>query len=180
LRGLLGSLPHDILYAIAWPIEDAPRAGVASDSRDGASLLCGCRLNDRCVVEFLWEWLPDLPEYTETIAIDGPDARLVLEFPQPFLRDGRGLVTLYTSDKQVRREERLREGFGSAFVAEMTSFHESIRAGTDSGVELSGALDDIRFLQRLVARIAHDNGLLVGGEVGVEAGAAQTALRSRP
>jgi predicted dehydrogenase len=178
LRGLFGSLPEEVLYACAWPLDDAP-SGATVTERDGVSLLCGSRLSDRCVLELLWEWLPDLPEYTESISIDAPAERIVLEFPQPFLRDGRGVTRLQTGDARVRREERWRGGHESAFLAEMSSFSDAIRDGAGSEAELSGARADILFLQRVVARLALENGLSVGGEVGMQVGGQATEVRPR-
>jgi predicted dehydrogenase len=179
LRGLFGSLPEEMLYACAWPFEDAPGGDGSAAERDGLSLLSVSRLSDRCIVELLWEWLPDLPEYTESISIDGPAERVLLEFPQPFLRDGRGVARLQTGDSQVRREERWQGGHESAFLTEMNSFHEAIRDGAGSEAELSGARADILFLQRVVARLALENGLSVGGEVGLQVGGPAAAAGPR-
>ena len=178
LRGLFGTLPEEMLYACAWPLEDAPGSGPVAE-RDGVSLLCGSRLSDRCVLELLWEWLPDLPEYTESITIDAPAERVVLEFPQPFLRDGRGVARLLSGDKHVRREEWWRGGHESAFLTEMNSFYAAIRDGAGSETELSGARADILFLQRVVAQLALENGFSVGGEVGLQVRAPATEIRPR-
>jgi predicted dehydrogenase len=163
---VLGSIVHDlaVMRAFAgnpvaidavdvWP-SDAWPPSVSIDGRlDG-----GARFAIR------WHYLPDHPAYREEVRVITDDAAIELEFPSPYL--------LHTPTRlrvsRLQGIDRADTDFRSvteAFEQELLAFHALV---VDGAVPKAGVADgraDIVTSQRVIARLAAQQGLPIETEV---------------
>lgn len=143
-------------------------------------------LSERCVninlrfgsadCHLSWVDLPGIARYRQEFAFYGPDQRMTLKLPSPFLRNmpSRLLVEGGESGTSHSWEREELVSFEEAFKCELIAFHASIASGIDPPTSGIDGLNDIRLCE-LIAQThmradAHRAGrAAVGGLVGGEA-----------
>ncbi|MFE3203363.1 Gfo/Idh/MocA family protein [Embleya sp. NPDC059237] len=166
LRALGFTLPtsFDTADLWPWPVEGEPPCLLASAPLgiDGAARLV---LN--------WNWLPDHPEYGEEVAVLARDGRLRLDMAAPYLVDVRSTLRVERAHDGASRDSLVRSGYDTGFVVQLAEFAASITHGAPVRSTASGAAEDVRCLQALIAAIARRADVRVGGEAALVEGDAR-------
>ncbi len=158
MRALGLPLPRRFDFGRAWPFDvDAP-------GDDPASLHGVADLGDGSLLEIGWNYLPHYPDYAEEIAVFGPDGRIRLAMPGPYLAAHRAELSVQLFDDEIRRDTVSRAGHTTAFVRELEAFADSIVDGSPVLSDTAGAAADTAALQAFTAAIGRDLGLDVGTE----------------
>ena len=105
-----------------------------------------------------WVDLPGIARYSQQVALYGPDKRLVLTLPSPFLRSAPSLLTIEggepgTAHAWVREEV---VSYDEAFKRELIEFHDCVTTGREPRTSGVDGLRDL-LLCEAVAR-AHRTG----------------------
>jgi predicted dehydrogenase len=89
-----------------------------------------------------WLDLPGISRYAMEFALYGPDRRVCLSFPSPFLRNEPALLEIEGGDAGTPRSWRTQEvvSYESGFKAELAAFHECAVTGT---VPVTSGLDGL-------------------------------------
>jgi len=99
-----------------------------------------------------WIDLPGIARYQMEFALYGPDRRVTLAFPSPFLRNEPATLTVESGDAGTARSWRTEEvaGYESGFRRELEAFHAC--AGTGLAPPTSGrdGLADIALCQAII------------------------------
>ncbi|HEX8854177.1 MAG TPA: Gfo/Idh/MocA family oxidoreductase [Thermoleophilaceae bacterium] len=136
LRGLLGE-PSAVTYANL-----APQC-VAVNMRFGDA---ECHLS--------WVDLPGIARYSQQVALYGPDRRLVLTLPSPFLRSAPSKLTTEGGEPGTShgwdRDEIV--SYDEAFKRELVEFHEAMLEGRDARTSGVDGLRDL-MLCEAIARV---------------------------
>jgi predicted dehydrogenase len=104
---------------------------------------------------FDWAFLPDLPEYTERHAYHGPDQRLEMVFPSPFLRHEPTLVLRWTAGPQggtalnARTYSEERVSHQEAFAQELRHFHAYVHGKVECLTPFSQGREDLAWLEAM-------------------------------
>jgi predicted dehydrogenase len=90
-----------------------------------------------------WLELPGIARYEMEFALYGPDRRLTISFPSPFLRNEPATIEIQGGDPGTTRSWRSEEiaSFESAFKRELIAFHDCVVNGT---VPVTSGLDGLR------------------------------------
>nr|WP_276610911.1 Gfo/Idh/MocA family oxidoreductase [Kineococcus siccus] len=159
LRALGTGLPAVFDHAALVPGEPGPPVLTAT-----GPLPSGARL------QLSWAWLPDYPEYEETVRLVGTAGAVVLDLAPPYVLDARSSVEVLTrgdGPAGVRRRAVL--GHDGAFQRQLEAFAAAVRTGAPVLVDAAGAAADVACLQRLLAALAAGHGLVPGGEAAAAA-----------
>lgn len=162
---LLGSLVHDLAvvralgvhietidHAVRWPPDVFPPS-VSALGRSG----------DGSHISMRWHHLDAYPAYREEVRWHDDEGSVELVFPSPYLLHAPTelTVTSATGDGvEVRRFRSPRE----AFEEELAAFHTMVTEGRPPRSGVAEALEDVVTCQGIAARIAHAEGLTLGGE----------------
>jgi len=114
LRGVLGE-PEEVLSAHVW------RGGMAQTSVT--------RFAGDVRVVMNWISLPGLANYEETVRFIGPERRVTLTFPSPYLRHAPTALTIERMDGDSHVFERHTVGYEEAFRAELHAFRGCVLSG---------------------------------------------------
>ncbi len=89
-----------------------------------------------------WLDLPGISRYAMEFALYGPDRRVCLSFPSPFLRNEPAMLEIEGGDPGTPRSWRTQEvvSYESGFKAELAAFHECAVTGT---VPVTSGLDGL-------------------------------------
>ncbi|MDE0187947.1 MAG: Gfo/Idh/MocA family oxidoreductase [bacterium] len=153
IRGLMGGLPR-LTAADMWPPQ--PSGAPA----EPPCLTARAEYPDHTAVEMTWLWLPATPTYREAFEAHGTRGSLEFRFSNPYLDRAASLV-IKGQDGAVRHPA----GTESAFTRELKAFHRAITTGRPIS-DAAGAAQDTAFLQDMVAALARNDGVAVGGEAG--------------
>ena len=158
MRALGLPLPRRFDFARAWPFDlDAP-------GDDPASLHGVADLGDGSLLELGWNYLPRYPDYAEEVAVFGPDGRIRLAMPGPYLAAHRAELSVQLAAGELRRDTAYRAGHTTAFVRELAAFADSVADGRPVLSTVAGAIADTVALQAFTAAIGRDLGLHVRTE----------------
>jgi predicted dehydrogenase len=155
LRLVMGELPV-VTEAELWP-----SSWLASNSSGHPSLAVRGRFGSTTRFEMNWLWLPEYPQYRETLEIHGTAGSVELELPPPYVRKREATLSVSTREGTTSRGG----GTDSAFMRELRAFHAAI-VGGDVGDEALGVAADTAWLQDVMRVLAARFGVGVGGEAG--------------
>jgi predicted dehydrogenase len=155
LRALGVTLPTTFSHVELWPwpAEGAP-----------PSLLAVAPLAGEAQLVLSWNWLPELPEYREEVALFGRRGHLSLDMAPPYLLEERSTMRLERTAVAHTEELTVRAGHDSAFVCQLERFVAAVRGEEPVHSTAAGAIDDLRCLQGLVRALGDRLGFEVGGE----------------
>jgi predicted dehydrogenase len=115
-------------------------------------------------LQLAWNWVPDYPEYTEEVDVFGPQGRLKLSMPGPYLPAHRARMRVEQLSGAERVSSSYRSGHTTGFVRELQAFAQSVTAGRPVLSDAAGAREDLRCAQALVGALASRFGAKLGGE----------------
>jgi predicted dehydrogenase len=155
LRALGFTLPTSFSHVELWPwpAEGAP-----------PSLLAVAPLAGDAQLVLSWNWLPELPEYREEVALFGSRGRMYLDMAPPYLLEERSTMRLERTAVAHTEELTVRAGRDSAFVCQLERFVATIRGDEPVHSTAAGAIEDLTCLQGLVRALGDRLGFTVGGE----------------
>jgi predicted dehydrogenase len=139
VRGVLGA-PEAVVSAHVW------RGGLAQTSLT--------RFPGGVRAALTWVFLPGLRNYEETLRFIGPDERVTLVFPSPYLRHApTPLRTERMRDGELVVEERT-VSYEEAFRAELHAFRRCVREDLPPEPSVEDALQDARWIQSIAESYA--------------------------
>jgi predicted dehydrogenase len=103
-------------------------------------------------VSIHWLDLPGFTKYQMEFACYGPDKRVTLRFPSPFLRSAPTLLEVEGGDSGTARSWRTEEitSYDSAFKAELVAFHDCVITGRPPITDADDALHDTAVCQSII------------------------------
>lgn len=99
-----------------------------------------------------WLDLPGFTNYKMEFACFGPDKRVTLSFPSPFLRSAPTLLEIEGGDNGTTRSWRTQEitSYDSAFKRELVAFHECVTTGRPPLTDADDGLHDVAICQSII------------------------------
>jgi predicted dehydrogenase len=99
-----------------------------------------------------WLDLPGIARYGMEFALYGPDRRVTLTFPSPFLRNEPAVVEITGGEAGTTRSWRSEEivSYTSAFKQELVAFHEAVVTGQPPETTGLDGLADIALCQAII------------------------------
>jgi predicted dehydrogenase len=99
-----------------------------------------------------WLDLPGITNYKMEFACYGPDKRVTLSFPSPFLRSAPTVLEVEGGDNGTARSWRTQEitSYESAFKRELVAFHECVVTGRAPLTDADDALHDLAICQSII------------------------------
>lgn len=163
---VLGSIVHDIallrhLTGGITAVDSAVHWGgspgsveVTGEVGEGARLHVG------------WHFLPDYPDYRETVTFHHEDGTVRLTFAVPYLLNVATelVVTSRADDAGGESRTVLRWSQQEAFENELLAFHAMVTRGAPAPSGLAEGRADLRTGQRVLAALARRQGVALGGE----------------
>ena len=161
---VIGSIVHDVSllrhlgYAVAevqsahhWAAEDGDPGSVEI----GGTLAGGARLH------LGWHYLPDYPDYRETVTFHHDAGSASLTFGVPYLLNAPTVLTVVgtAGDGETRSEYRWPQQ--EAFENELLAFHAFVTTGARPHSQTAQGRADLIVAQQVLARLAPDS---VSGE----------------
>jgi predicted dehydrogenase len=120
-----------------------------------------------------WHFIPDYPDYRETVTFHHETGSVQLVFSVPYLLNVPTELTVVSraegaGDDAVRGEVRATHRWNQheAFENELIAFHAMVTQGTPAPSGLAQGRADLRVAQRILAALATGGGTAVGGEAG--------------
>jgi predicted dehydrogenase len=103
-------------------------------------------------VSIHWLDLPGFTSYKMEFACYGPDKRVTLNFPSPFLRSAPTVLEIEGGDPGTARVWHTEEitSYDSAFKAELLAFHDCVVTGRAPITDADDALHDIAICQSII------------------------------
>jgi predicted dehydrogenase len=167
---VLGSVIHDIsllrcLVDGVETVETATRWGGHPGSLEVTGTVTGgARLH------IGWHFIPNYPDYRETVTFHHERGSLRLQFPVPYLLNAPTDLTVVsrTADETAPGEVRTayRWTQQEAFEQELLAFHAMVLQPQAALAGTSDSRRDLEVAQRVLAALAHSAGAEVGGEAG--------------
>jgi predicted dehydrogenase len=173
---LLGSIVHElaVVRAIAGNPVAIDRVDVWPEGAWPPSVAIEGRLDGDARLSIGWHFLPDYPAYREDVRFHYQHGSVELCFPSPYrLHEPTGLV-VSTGRGETRRRVLL-DSIEEAFERELLAFASMITGGTRARSGIADGRADIVTCQRVVARMARDLGIEIGGEAADPAGVSRGA-----
>ena len=99
-----------------------------------------------------WLDLPGIARYGMEFALYGPDRRVTLTFPSPFLRNAPAVVDIEGGEAGTARSWRSEEivSYASGFKRELIAFHEAVVTGQPPETTGLDGLRDIALCQAII------------------------------
>lgn len=99
-----------------------------------------------------WLDLPGFTKYKMEFACFGPDKRVTLSFPSPFLRSAPTLLEVEGGENGTARSWRTEEitSYDSAFKLELLAFHDCVTTGRAPLTDADDALHDVAICQSII------------------------------
>jgi len=99
-----------------------------------------------------WLDLPGVSRYAMEFALYGPERRVTLTFPSPFLRNEPAVLQTEGGDPATARSWRTQEviSYESGFKAELAAFHECAVTGTRPATSGRDGLADIALCEAII------------------------------
>ena len=139
VRGILGP-PESVVSAHVW------RGGFAQSSLT--------RFPGDVRAHLSWILLPGLRHYEETLRFVGPDERVTLTFPSPYLRHFPTPLRIERMSGGALVTEEHTVSYEEAFRAELHEFRRCVLAGADPVPSVEDALADARWMQSIAEAYA--------------------------
>jgi len=99
-----------------------------------------------------WLDLPGITRYEMEFAIYGPDARVTLSFPSPFLRSAPATVEIIDGVVGTAESRSVSEtlSYESSFKLELLAFHDHVVNGTEPPTTAEDALHDLALCEAII------------------------------
>jgi predicted dehydrogenase len=99
-----------------------------------------------------WLDLPGITRYEMEFALYGPDQRVTLSFPSPFLRSAPATVELVDGEIGTTASRSVNEvvSYESAFKLELRAFHYHVVSGTEPATNAEDALHDLALCEAII------------------------------
>ncbi len=162
---LLGSVVHElaVVRAVAGDPIAIDRVDTWPDGAWPPSVAIEGRLPGDARLSIGWHFLADYPAYREDVRFHHEHGSVELSFPSPYrLHEPTDLV-VSTGRGETRRRVLL-DSIEEAFERELLAFAAMITDGTRARSGIADGRADIVTCQRIVARLAKDRGIDIGGE----------------
>jgi predicted dehydrogenase len=139
VRGILGE-PEAVVSAHVW--------------QEGMAQTSVTRFAPDVRASLSWISVPGLKHYEETLRFVGPDTRVTLVFPSPYIRHAPTPLSIERMDGDELVIENHVVSYEEAFRAELHHFREALLSGTPPSPSLADALGDARWIHRIAAAYA--------------------------
>ncbi|MCA9581645.1 MAG: hypothetical protein KC416_07600, partial [Myxococcales bacterium] len=139
VRGVLGN-PSRIVSAHLW--------------QDGFAQTCIAEFPKDVRANMTWVSVPGLEHYEETLRFVGPNKRVTLTFPSPYLRNMPTPLTIERGEGTALSVEHHTASFEEAFRAELEHFRQCLLQGTKPETTVRDGIDDALFIHKIVAAYA--------------------------
>jgi hypothetical protein len=162
---LLGSVVHElaVVRAIAGDSVAIDRVDTWPDGAWPPSLAVDGRLASGARLSIGWHFLPDYPAFREDVHFHFDHGSVELSFPSPYrLHEPTSLVI--STGRGGTRQRVLLDSIEEAFERELLAFASMITGGARARSGIADGRADIVTCQLVVARLAADRGLDIGGE----------------
>ena len=161
---VIGSIVHDIalLRSLGHPIEQVHTAHRwGGQGPDPGSVAVTGTLAGGARLHLAWHYLPDYPDYRETVTFHHETGSASLTFGVPYLLNAPTVLTVVAAacDGESRTEHRWAQQ--EAFENELLAFHRFVTDGLAPHAQTAQGRADLVVAQRMIARLA---GGAVGGE----------------
>lgn len=158
LRALGFGVPERWDHVAAWPFD--PTDGAA----DPPSLAATATIPPSARLRLQWLWVPDYPRYEETVHVVGSQGSVQIRMPQPYGPNVPARVRVMGPDGAEREAVDGCQRRDSGFLEELRVFHAAVASGGPNPTAASTAKADTRSLQALVAQLAVQLEIPLGGE----------------
>jgi predicted dehydrogenase len=96
-----------------------------------------------------WISVPGLRNYEERLRFVGPDTRVTLTFPSPYLRHFPTPLAIERMDGAETVVEHRTVSYEEAFRTELHHFHRCVAEGREAEPSIGDALGDARWIERI-------------------------------
>ncbi len=162
---LLGSIVHElaVVRAIAGNPTAIDRVDTWPDGAWPPSVAIQGGFADGARLSIDWLLLPDYPAYREDVRFHYEHGSVELYFPAPYRLHMPTELVVSTGGGETRRRVQL-DSIEEAFERELVAFAAMVTDGQRARSGIADGLADIVTCQRMVARLATDRGVEIGGE----------------
>ena len=169
---LLGSVVHElaVVRAIAGDPIAIDHVETWPDGAWPPSVAIEGRLPGDARISIGWHFLPDYPAYREDVRFHYEHGSVELSFPAPYRLHEPTSLVVSTGHGETRRRVLL-DSIEEAFERELLAFASMVTDGARARSGIADGRADIVTCQRIVARLAIERGIEIGGEA---AGSAAT------
>lgn len=168
---VLGSVVHDIalLRYLVGGVETVDRAVHWGDGPPGSLEVTGT-VAGGARLHVGWHFIPDYPDYRETVTFHHETGSVELVFSVPYLLNVPTELTVVSRASgrpgvgagEVRSTYRWKQE--EAFENELSAFHALVTQGTPGLSGLAEGRADVAVAQRIMAALATAKGVALGGE----------------
>jgi hypothetical protein len=162
---LLGSIVHElaVVRAVAGDPVAIDRVDTWPDGEWPPSIAVEGHLGDGARLSIGWHFLPDYPAYREDLRFHYEHGSVELSFPSPYRLHEPTALVVSTGQGETRRRVLL-DSIEEAFERELIAFAAMVTDGERARSGIADGRADIVTCQRMIARLALDRGLEIGGE----------------
>jgi predicted dehydrogenase len=102
-----------------------------------------------------WLDLPGITRYEMEFAVYGPESRVTLSFPSPFLRSAPATVETIDGEAGTPKSRSITEtlSYESSFKLELQAFHDCVANGSEPLTNAQDALHDLALCQSIIRYI---------------------------
>jgi predicted dehydrogenase len=103
-------------------------------------------------VSIHWMDLPGITRYGMEFALYGPDRRVTLSFPSPFLRSAPAIVEIVEGEVGTTKSRSISEitSYESAFKIELQAFHRCVTAREAPVTSAEDAIHDLALCEAII------------------------------
>ena len=101
-----------------------------------------------------WISVPGLKHYEETLRFVGPDSRVTLVFPSPYLRHAATRLVIERMEGEELVVEDHTVSYEEPFRDELHHFREAVQSGRPPAPSLEDALGDARWITSIASAYA--------------------------
>ena len=103
-----------------------------------------------------WLDLPGITRYEMEFALYGPQERVTLSFPSPFLRSAPATVEIIEGESGTSKSRSISEtiSYASAFKLELEAFHDSVVTGKAPLTSAEDAIHDLALCEAIIRFVA--------------------------
>lgn len=103
-------------------------------------------------VSIHWMDLPGITRYGMEFALYGPEQRVTLTFPSPFLRSAPATVEIIEGDTGTTKSRSISEitSYESAFKLELEAFHHCVETGEPPATSAEDAIHDLALCEAII------------------------------
>jgi len=162
---LLGSVVHHlaVLRAVAGDPVAIDRVDTWPDGAWPPSVAVEGRLDGGARLSVGWHFLPDYPAHREDVRLHYEHGSIELSFPSPYRLHLPTTLVVSSGRDETRRRVQL-DSIEEAFERELLAFASMIVEGMRARSGVADGRADIVTCQRMIARLATDRGISLGGE----------------